>query len=60
MPIPTLLHLAKRDALATISVVDYRDFDTYRIEGRRRFRLPDAPSSALDHGRVCGFLPVRK
>jgi len=39
----TLVHLAKREALATIFTVDYRDFETYRIEGRRRFRvLPSA------------------
>jgi len=40
---PTLVHLAKREALATIFTVDHPDFDTYRIEGRRRFRvLPSA------------------
>jgi len=35
----TLVHLAKREALSTIFTVDHADFDTYRIEGRRRFRV---------------------
>lgn len=35
----TLVHLAKRESLTTIFTVDYRDFETYRIEGRRRFRV---------------------
>ncbi len=35
----TLVHLAKRESLATIFTVDYGDFETYRIEGRRRFRV---------------------
>ena len=35
----TLVHLAKREALSTILTVDYADFETYRIEGRRRFRV---------------------
>ena len=39
----TLVYLAKREALATIFTVDHADFDTYRIEGRRRFRvLPES------------------
>ena len=39
----TLVHLAKRESLATIFTVDYRDFEAYRIQGRRRFRvLPSA------------------
>ncbi len=29
----------KREALSTIFTVDHADFDTYRIEGRRRFRV---------------------
>ena len=39
----TLVHLAKREGLTTIFTVDYSDFNTYRIEGRRRFRV--LPSS---------------
>ena len=35
----TLVHLAGRESLATIFTVDYADFETYRIEGRRRFRV---------------------
>jgi len=38
----TLVHLAKRESLATIFTIDHDDFETYRIEGRRRFRIvPD-------------------
>jgi predicted nucleic acid-binding protein len=35
----TLVYLAKREALSTILTVDHADFETYRIEGRRRFRV---------------------
>jgi predicted nucleic acid-binding protein len=35
----TLVHLAKREGLATVFTVDHADFDTYRIGGRRRFRV---------------------
>ena len=35
----TLVYLAKREALSTIFTVDHADFETYRIEGRRRFRI---------------------
>jgi predicted nucleic acid-binding protein len=35
----TLVHLAKRESLTTILTVDFADFETYRIEGRRRFRV---------------------
>jgi predicted nucleic acid-binding protein len=35
----TLVYLAKREALSTIFTVDRVDFETYRIEGRRRFRI---------------------
>lgn len=35
----TLVHLAKRESLSTVFTVDYSDFETYRIEGRRRFRI---------------------
>jgi len=35
----TLVHLAKRESLSTILTVDHADFDTYRIEGKRRFRV---------------------
>jgi predicted nucleic acid-binding protein len=35
----TLVHLAGRESLSTIFTVDYADFETYRIQGRRRFRV---------------------
>lgn len=35
----TLVHLAKREGLSTIFTVDHTDFSTYRIEGRKRFRI---------------------
>jgi predicted nucleic acid-binding protein len=38
----TLVHLARREALLTIFTVDHADFETYRIEGRRRFRVVPA------------------
>ena len=35
----TLVYLAKRESLTTIFTVDFADFETYRIDGRRRFRV---------------------
>jgi predicted nucleic acid-binding protein len=35
----TLVYLAKRESLSTIFTVDHDDFETYRIQGRRRFRV---------------------
>jgi predicted nucleic acid-binding protein len=35
----TLVHLAKRESISTIFTVDRADFETYRIDGRRRFRV---------------------
>jgi uncharacterized protein len=35
----TLVYLAKRESLSTILTVDHADFETYLIEGRRRFRV---------------------
>jgi len=38
----TLVHLARRETLSTVFTLDHDDFETYRIDGRRRFRiLPD-------------------
>lgn len=38
----TLVDLAKRESLATIFTIDHDDFATYRIEGKRHFRIvPD-------------------
>jgi predicted nucleic acid-binding protein len=35
----TLVYLARREGLSTIFTVDHADFNTYRIEGRKRFRI---------------------
>lgn len=35
----TLVHLAQRESLTTVFTVDHNDFETYRIGGRRRFRV---------------------
>ena len=35
----TLVHIAERESLALIFTVDHNDFETYRIQGRRRFRI---------------------
>jgi predicted nucleic acid-binding protein len=35
----TLVHIAKQHALTQILTVDHDDFETYRIDGRRRFRV---------------------
>jgi predicted nucleic acid-binding protein len=35
----TLVHLARRESLTTVFTVDHDDFETYRIDGRRRFRI---------------------
>jgi predicted nucleic acid-binding protein len=35
----TLVYLAKRESLSTVLTVDHADFEIYRIEGRRRFRV---------------------
>ena len=35
----TLVHLAQRHSLQTILTIDFDDFETYRIDGRKRFRI---------------------
>ena len=35
----TLVYLAKRESLSVILTVDHADFATYRIAGKRRFRI---------------------
>ena len=35
----TLVYLARREGLSTVFTVDHADFNTYRIEGRKRFRI---------------------
>ena len=38
----TIVHLANRERLSTVFTVDRDDFETYRINGRTRFRIvPD-------------------
>ena len=32
-------HLARRESLMAVFAVNRRDFETYRISGRRRFRF---------------------
>lgn len=40
----TLVHLAQRESVFTVFTVDQDDFETYRIAGRKRFRmLPARP-----------------
>ena len=39
----TLVHLAKRESLSTVFTVDFGDFETYRVDGRRRFRILPVP-----------------
>jgi len=41
----TLVHLAERESLTTILTVDASDFQTYRIDGRRRFRILPEPGT---------------
>lgn len=38
-----LVHLARREALTTVFTIDHNDFETYRIAGRKRFRILPAP-----------------
>ena len=35
----TLVYLARREGLPNVFTVDHADFSTYRIEGRKRFRI---------------------
>jgi predicted nucleic acid-binding protein len=35
----TLVYLAKREGLSSVFTVDQSDFNTYRIDGRKRFRI---------------------
>ncbi|HLH20768.1 MAG TPA: PIN domain-containing protein [Bryobacteraceae bacterium] len=40
----TLVYLAGRESISTIFTVDRSDFETYRIGGKRRFRILPGPS----------------
>ena len=44
----TLVHLAHRESLTTIFTVDHNDFETYRIHGRRTFRVVPSRSALRD------------
>jgi hypothetical protein len=35
----TLVHLARRESLTTVFTIDHDNFETYRIDGRRHFRI---------------------
>jgi len=35
----TLVYLARRESLSSVFTVDHADFNTYRIAGRKRFRI---------------------
>jgi hypothetical protein len=35
----TLVHVAERESLSTVFTIDHDDFETYRIHGRKRFRI---------------------
>jgi hypothetical protein len=35
----TLVHVAERDSISTVFTIDHDDFETYRIKGRKRFRV---------------------
>lgn len=35
----TLVHLARRESISTVFTIDHDDFETYRISGRKRFRV---------------------
>ena len=39
----TLVYLAHRESLSTVFTVDFDDFETYRIDGRRKFRVIPQP-----------------
>jgi len=38
----TLVRIAERESLTLILTIDHNDFETYRIQGRRRFRIVPA------------------
>jgi predicted nucleic acid-binding protein len=51
----TLVYLARRETLSTVLTVDHADFNTYRIEGRKRFRvLPATRHRTAAPGRSRG------
>ena len=47
----TLVHLAERFSISSIFTIDHNDFETYRIHGRRRFRILPERSAASRPGK---------
>jgi len=45
----TLVRIAERESLSLILTIDHDDFETYRIQGRRRFRI--VPGTTLGFKR---------
>jgi predicted nucleic acid-binding protein len=45
----TLVHLANRESLNVILTVDQADFATYRLEGKRRFRVVATGTAIASH-----------
>lgn len=42
----TLVHLARRESIANVFTVDHRHFSTYRLAGKKRFRIfPTIPGA---------------
>lgn len=39
----TLVYLAKRESISAILTIDHADFATYRIEGKRQFKVLPVP-----------------
>jgi predicted nucleic acid-binding protein len=35
----TLVHVARRDSITTVFTIDHDDFETYRVDGKKRFRV---------------------
>jgi predicted nucleic acid-binding protein len=42
----TLVHLANRERISTVFTTDHRDFQTYRMNGGRRFRVLPPPQAS--------------
>jgi len=39
----TLVHLAEREGTSVVLTIDHGDFETYRLDRRRKFRIVPAP-----------------
>jgi hypothetical protein len=47
----TFVHLAKPESLSVILTVDHADFATYRIEGKRQFRVVPRETAVATRAR---------